>query len=279
MALPSTCRIGGDLTVSRLGFGTTGLTDWDGAIDRAASISVVRAFVDLGGNFIDTADAYDLGLNEELIAEALHPYPPGVVIATKVGLTQPSIDEWVPCGRPEYLRQQVELCRRRLRVDRLDLLQLHRLDPLVPLADQIGTLAALRAEGAIRHIGLSEVSVAELIAAREIAPIATVQNFYNITNRQHEDVLDYCTAERIPFIPFLPVANGSYAHEPGPLRDVALDLGAPPVAVALSWLLHRSPVMLPIPGTVSLAHLAENMGALGLPLPSDQLTKLDAIAS
>lgn len=278
MTSARTCTIGGDLTVDRLGFGAMRLTDWSGPADRAASIAVARAAVDLGVTFFDTADAYDLGLNEELLADALRPYPPGLVIGTKVGRSRPSRDEWTPLGRPEYLRQQAELCRRRLRLDRLDLLQLHRIDPLVPFADQIGALCRLREDGVARHLGLSEVTVEELVTAREIAPIASVQNLYNVTDRRHEDVLDYCTAEGIAFIPWLPIANGTHAARTGPLADIAAELGATPAQVALAWLLHRSPVVIPIPGTSSLAHLAENTAAADLTLDPEQYARLDQLA-
>ncbi len=270
-----TCGLG-DLSVGRLGFGAMRLTDWDGPTDPAASIAIARAFVDLGGTFIDTADSYDLGANEELLAAALHPYPAGLVIGTKVGRTRASIDEWTPLGRPEYLRQQAELCRRRLRVDRLDLLQLHRIDPLVPFAEQLGALRQLREDGVVRHIGLSEVTVGELERAREIVPIVSVQNLYNLTDRRHEDVLDHCTAEGIAFIPWLPIANGTHAARTGPLAEVAAELDATPTQVALAWLLHRSPVIIPIPGTSSLTHLAENTAAATLTLTPDQYARLDA---
>jgi pyridoxine 4-dehydrogenase len=275
----STFRLGGDLPVRRLGFGAMRLTDWAGPADRARSIAVARAAVDLGITFIDTADSYDLGCNEELLAEALHPYPPGLVIATKAGHATPGPDEWVPLGRPEYLRQQAELSLRRLRVDRLDLFQLHRIDPQVPLADQFGALKQLQDEGKVRHVGLSEVDTTQLDAARSIVDIASVQNRYHLTDRRHEDVLDHCERAGIAFIPWLPIGNGRHTDRHGPLAAVAAELGATPAQVALTWLLHRSPVTIPIPGTSSAAHLAENARADEVALSQDQYDRLDALAA
>jgi aryl-alcohol dehydrogenase-like predicted oxidoreductase len=269
-----TFLIGGDLPVGRLGFGAMRLTDWAGPADRPRSIAVARAAVDLGVTFIDTADAYDLGANEELLAAALHPYPDGLVIATKAGHCRPSAGEWIPLGRPEYLRQQAELSLRRLRVDRIDLFQLHRIDPHVPLADQLGALRQLQVEGKVRHVGLSEVDIGQLAAARSVLDVASVQNLYNFTDRTYDDVLDECTRAGIAFIPWLPIANGAHADRHGPLRAVATEAGATPAQVALAWLLHRSPAMIPIPGTSSIDHLTENMAAATLPLTAAHYDRL-----
>jgi len=239
---------------------------------------VLRRTVELGINFIDTADSYGPGISEELIAEALHPYPAELVIATKAGLTRTGPNEWHPVGRPAYLRQQAELSLRRLKLDRLDLLQLHRIDPEVPLADQIGELKALQDEGKVAAIGLSEVSVAELRAAAEIAEIATVQNLYNLTNRRSESVLSYATEQGIGFIPWYPIAAGELAKPGGPVDQVAKAAGASPGQVALAWLLARSPVMLPIPGTSQVAHLEQNVAAAGVRLSPEQVQELtDAV--
>lgn len=266
---PNTIVIGGDLPVSRLGFGALRLrpSDW------AGSIAVARRAVVLGVRLIDTADSYDLGQNEELLAEALHPYPDGLVIATKAGRLHPG-DDWADCGQPEYLRQQAELSLRRLRVQTIDLFQLHRIDRKVPFEDQIGTLKRLRDEGKVRHVGLSEVSVDELERARRIVPIASVQNLYNLTNRRSEDVLDYCEREGIAFLPWLPVAPTTAASGDDPLARIASRLGASPTQVSLAWLLHRSPVMLPIPGTSSITHLEENVRAGDIRLSTEDFEQL-----
>ncbi|WIV61311.1 aldo/keto reductase [Amycolatopsis nalaikhensis] len=273
--MTSTYTFEGGFSVRRLGFGAMRLTEWDHVRDGAADVA--RRAAELGVTFFDTADAYDLGLNEELLADALHPFE-GLFIATKCGHARPSRGEWVPLGRPEYLRQQAELSLRRLRVERLDLLQLHRLDPKVSLADQIGALARLRDEGKIARIGLSEVTVAQLGEARAIAPIASVQNRYNLTDCASEDVLEYCEREGIAFIPWLPIARGDHATASGALGKVAADLGATPAQVSLAWLLHRSPVVIPIPGTSSLAHLEENCGAAELALSGDDFEELSKSA-
>jgi len=269
-------------TVHRLGFGAmriTGAGVWGEPADRPEAVAVLRRAVELGVNLIDTADSYGPGISEEIIAEALHPYPDGLLIATKVGFTRTGPDEWHVVGRPPYLRQQAELSLRRLQVDRLDLLQLHRIDPQVPLADQVGELKALQDEGKVAAIGLSEVSVAELEAAAEFAEIVSVQNLYNLTNRRAEPVLDYATEHGIGFIPWAPIAAGGLAKPGGPVDQIARATGATPGQVALAWLLARSPAMLPIPGTSRVAHLEENVAAAGLRLDEQQLAELSAAAS
>jgi pyridoxine 4-dehydrogenase len=272
----STITIGGDLTVGRLGFGALRLAGEPTRRDRPAAIAVVRRAVELGVTFIDTADSYDFGSNEELLAEALYPYSPDVVIGTKAGQINLG-RQWIPLGRPEYLRQQAELSLRRLRLDQLGLYQLHRIDPTVPLADQIGALRLLQDQGKVRHIGLSEVTVAQLAEAGKIAPIASVQNRYNLTDRASEDVLDYCEQRGIAFIPWLPVATVTGGRAGAALTSIARRYDATPAQLALAWLLHRSPVMLPIPGTTSREHLAENVAAAGITLDPAALAELDGI--
>ncbi|SEG89832.1 Predicted oxidoreductase [Thermomonospora echinospora] len=268
-------RIGGDITVRRLGFGAMQLpTEPDEA--RKASIAVARRAVELGVTLIDTAYLYGWGANEELLVEALYPYPDEVLITTKVGVVPPDPPrEAALCGRPEVLRDQVERALRRLRVDRLDLLQLHRIDPEVPLADQVGTLGELQAEGKIGHIGLSEVTVAELDQARQIIDVASVQNRYNVLDREHDAVLEACAAAGIAFLPWRPVLPAA-AEPPGEIATVAAELGATAAQVALAWLLDRSPVVLPIPGTASIEHLEENVAAASLRLSDDQRSRLNA---
>ncbi|MFD9961519.1 aldo/keto reductase [Amycolatopsis sp. NPDC058986] len=272
-SVETTLRIGGDLPVHRLGLGAMRLHSTTPAV-RAASISTARRAVEIGVTFIDTADAYELGLNEEMLAEALHPYPDGLVIATKGGHARPG-GAWVPLGRPEYLRQQAELSLRRLRVERIDLYQLHRVDSKVPFAEQIGALRQLRDEGKVRHIGLSEVSVEQLVEAQRITPIVSVQNRYNLTDRASEAVLEHCEAHGIAFIPWLPIKPSVTSD--GPLAEIAARLGATPAQVALAWLLRRSPVLLPIPGTSSTRHLEENFAAAGLELSTKDYSGLDAL--
>jgi pyridoxine 4-dehydrogenase len=265
--------IGGDLSVPRLGFGAMRLTGPPANLDRDTASAIARRAVDLGVRFFDTADSYDLGDNEELLARALN--HPDVVIATKGGRINLG-SSWFDLGRPEYLRQQAELSLRRLRVDRIDLYQLHRIDAAVPLADQIGALRQLRDEGKIRHVGLSEVTVAQLAEAERITPIAAVQNRYNLTDRAGDDVLAYCERRGIAFIPWLPVHPRTWSGGSHPITAVAARLGASPVQVALAWLLHRSPVILPIPGTSSMAHLEQNVAAAGLELSTEDF---DALSS
>jgi pyridoxine 4-dehydrogenase len=268
--------LGGKMPVTRLGYGAmriTGKGIWGDPPDRAASIEVLRRAVDLGVDFIDTADSYGPFVSEDLIRQALHPYD-GVTIATKGGLVRTGPDQWESVGRPEYLRQCVEMSLRRLGVERIALYQLHRIDPLVPLADQIGVLDNMRREGKIALIGLSEVSVEEITQARLLAPIASVQNLYNVVNRTSEAVLDYCEREGLGFIPWFPVATGSLAKPRGKIARIARESGATPAQLALAWLLHRSPVMLPIPGTNSVAHLEENVGAARVELTDAEFAQI-----
>ena len=279
-AASGTFTIGGDLTVNRLGYGTMQLTGpgvWDYPADRETPVAVLRRAVELGVNLIDSADAYGPYVTDEFIRTALHPYADDVVIATKVGFTRQGPNQWIPVGRPEYLRQQTELNLRNLGVDRIDLLQLHRIDPKVPLAEQLGELKKLQDEGKVRHIGLSEVSVAELEEAREIVDIVSVQNLYNLTNRGAEDVLDYAEANSIAFIPWFPLATGKLAGEGSPLAELAAAHGSTPSQLALAWLLRRSPVVTPIPGTSSIAHLEDNVAAAGITLTDDEFAALTAI--
>jgi pyridoxine 4-dehydrogenase len=272
-----TFAIGGDLPVWRLGFGAMQLTGpgvWGEPPDRTAAIAVLRRAIELGINLIDTADSYGPATNEELIREALYPYPAGLVIATKAGLLRPGPNQWVPLGRPAYLRQECEMSLRRLRVERIDLFQLHRIDPTVPAEDQFGLLRDLQSEGKVRHVGLSEVSVADIEAARRLVAIASVQNRYNLADRNSEGVLDYCTLHRIGFIPWFPLATGKLAKAGGPLARVAERPGARPAQVAIAWLLRKSPVMLPIPGTSNVQHLEENVAAALLELDSSMMKEL-----
>ncbi len=279
--LSDTFAIGGDLTVHRLGYGAMQLPGpgvWGEPADRDGALAVLRAAVEQGVDLIDTADSYGPLVSEQLIAEALHPYPEDLVVATKAGLTRQGPGIWTPVGRPAYLRQQVELSLRHLRVERIDLIQLHRIDPDVPLADQLGAFRELQQEGKVRHIGVSEVSVAELEAAREIVDVVSVQNLYNLTNRQSQDVLDHATEHGIAFIPWFPIATGDLAAPDSPVADIARELDATPAQVALAWLLQKSPVVLPIPGTKSVDHLTENMGAARLSLSPEDVARLDALA-
>ncbi len=264
--------------VNRLGFGAmriTGQGIWGEPEDRGVARDVVRRAVELGIDFIDTADAYGPDVSEEIIAEAIHPYGK-VKIATKVGNTRTGPDEWIPLGRPEYLRQQAEKSLRRLKVDTLDLLQLHRIDPKVDADEQFAVLAALQSEGKVTALGLSEVSVAEIEQAAKHFRVATVQNQFNLTDRKSEDVLDYCEANGIGFIPWAPIASGDLAAPGGPVSKAAERLGATDGQVALAWLLRRSPAILPIPGTGSIGHLEENTKAAGLELDDDTFAELNA---
>jgi pyridoxine 4-dehydrogenase len=276
-----TFDIGGDLPVHRLGFGAmrvTGPGIWGPPADHDEALRVLRRAVDLGVTFIDTADSYGPGVSEELIHEALSPYPDDLVIATKAGFARTGPNEWIPVGRPEYLIQQAELSLRRLGVERIDLMQLHRIDPKVPLADQLGAFQQLQEQGKIRHIGLSEVTVDDLERARKITPIVSVQNLYNLVNRQSEAVLDHAEKEGLAFIPWFPVATGDLARRGGPLDELARTHGASPAQLALAWLLRRSPVMLPIPGTSKVSHLEDNVGAALIELSDDDFVALAQVA-
>jgi len=276
-----TFSIGGDLPVVRLGYGTMQLLGdgaWGPPRDHDEAIAVLRRSVELGVTFFDTADAYGPGVAEDLLREALHPYADDVVIATKAGLTRQGPNRWEPLGRPAYLRQQAELSLRRLGVDVLDLFQLHRVDSEVPFEDQIGELKNLQDEGKVRHIGLSEVDVDQVKRAQEIATIATVQNLFNLTTRSAEDLLDYSTEQGIGFIPWFPLATGGLAKDSGPLEELSKEHGATPSQLALAWLLKRSPVILPIPGTSRVAHLEDNVGAAAITLTDEQFTSLSQVA-
>jgi pyridoxine 4-dehydrogenase len=264
-----TITLGGDLSVNRLGFGAMRLTGpgvWGDPDNPEEALRVLRRAVELGVNFIDTADAYGPFVSELLIRKALHPYPKGLVIATKAGLTRQGPNRWAPVGRAEYLRQQVELSLRHLGVERIDLLQLHRIDPKVPVAESVGELAKLQKEGKIRHLGLSEVSIAQLEEAQKTAPISSVQNQFNLSNRSSEPLLDYAAKHGIAFIPWYPLATGALARPGSPLMKLAEQHGASPSQLALAWLLRRSPASLPIPGTASVKHLEENVAAAQLRL-------------
>ncbi|MDH6139547.1 MULTISPECIES: aldo/keto reductase [Kitasatospora] len=276
-----TFALGGDLTVNRLGYGAMQLTGpgiWGDPKDPEEAVRVLRRAVELGVNLIDTADSYGPFVSEQLIRKALHPYTDGLVIATKAGLTRQGPDQWLPVGRPEYLRQQLELSLRHLGVERIDLYQLHRIDPQVPLAEQLGALTDLQRQGKIRHIGLSEVTVAQLTEARQHAEIVSVQNLYNLADRSAEAVLEHAEAGGIAFIPWFPMATGELARPGGPLDAAAKQHGATPAQLALAWLLRRSPVLLPIPGTSSVAHVEENTAAAQLSLTDGEFQALaDAV--
>jgi pyridoxine 4-dehydrogenase len=273
-----TFEIGGDLEVHRLGFGAMRITGdgiWGPPADHDAAIATLKGVRELGIDFIDTADSYGPYVSEDLIHEALHPYD-GIVVATKGGLTRHGPNEWPILGRPEYLRQCCLMSLRRLGVETIDLWQLHRIDPKVPREEQFGEMKALQDEGKVRHLGLSEVSVEEIKAAQEVFEVTTVQNMYNLTNRDAEDVLDYCAEQGIGFIPWFPLAAGKLAEPGGPVAEIAERHDATTGQVALAWLLARSPVMLPIPGTGSVEHLRENAAAAGLELSDDELEEIAA---
>jgi aryl-alcohol dehydrogenase-like predicted oxidoreductase len=269
----------GDLPVHRLGFGSMQLTGegvWGDPKDPDEAVRVLRRAVELGVTLIDTADSYGPVVAERLIAQALAPYADDLVIATKAGLTRQGPDVWTPVGHPAYLRQQAELSLRNLRIEQIGLFQLHRIDPEFPLEDQVGELAKLQEEGKIRHIGLSEVSVEQIEAASKIATIATVQNLYNLANRAAEDVLVHCEQHGIGFIPWFPLATGELSRPGGRLDTLAAAKGATPAQLALAWLLRRSPVMLPIPGTSKVAHLEENIAAAEITLTDEEYAALES---
>jgi pyridoxine 4-dehydrogenase len=270
----------GDLNVNRLGFGAMRITGpgiWGEPEDPDEAKAVLRRAVEFGINLIDTADIYGPEVSERLIAKALHPYPEGLVIATKGGLTRPEPDRLVPDGRPEHLREACEGSLRRLGVDRIDLYQFHTPDPNVPFEDSVWALAQLRDEGKVRHVGLSNVGVRELEIAIDIVPVVSVQNRYNLTDRSSEAVLQACEREGVGFIPWFPLATGRLARPGGPLDEIAARHDATPSQVALAWLLGHSPAMLPIPGTSSVAHLVENVAAAALGLTEDERADLDRI--
>jgi pyridoxine 4-dehydrogenase len=278
---PEEFDLGGDMRVRRLGFGSmqlTGRSAWGEPEDRDQSIRVLRRAVEAGVNLIDTAEAYGPHVAEVLIREALAPYPEDLVIATKGGLVRPTPGSMAPLGRPEFLRQGVEMSLRRLGLDCIDLYQLHRIDPNVPVEDQIGALVEFQSEGKIRHIGLSEVSVADLEHVRKLTPIVSVQNLHNLTTRKSQDVLEYATEHRIAFMPWQPLATGALAA-PGSVLDAAAKRHeVTPAQLALAWLLHVSPVILPIPGTSKVAHLEENLAAASIALTESEISELTALA-
>jgi len=274
-----TFSIGGDMTVHRLGFGAVRITGpgiWGAPLDPAEAKKAVKRVPELGIDFIDTADSYGPHVSEEILAEALAPYPKGMVVATKGGLTRHGPESWLPVGRPEYLRQCAVLSARRLRQDRIDLWQLHRIDKKVPREEQFDCIAQLQRDGIVRHAGLSEVSVEEIEAAGKHFKVATVQNLYNLVNRQSEDVLEHCEKHGIGFIPWFPLAAGSLARPGSLLDEIAKGRGVTTSAVALAWLLRRSPVMLPIPGTGQARHLEENVAGAGVKLSDEEFRALDA---
>jgi aryl-alcohol dehydrogenase-like predicted oxidoreductase len=280
-AASGTFSLGGDLTVNRLGFGAMRIVGegvWGEPKDAEQSKRVVRKAVELGVNFIDTADAYGPDVSERLIAEALAPYAKGVVIATKGGLTRQGPGKWLPVGRPEYLQQQVEMSLRILKLERIDLWQLHRIDPKVPVEESLGVIAEMQKQGKIRHVGLSEVKPHEIDQAREVVEVVSVQNKYNIGDRAHDDVVDYCTKNNIAFIPWFPVAAGKLAQPGGPLDAAAKKHGVTVGQLSLAWLLQRSPVILPIPGTSSVDHLEENIAAGDVKLEPADWAEIEAAA-
>jgi len=279
-ARSGTVRLGGDLPVRRLGFGAMQLTGkgvWGEPADPDECRRVLRRAVELGVDFIDTADSYGPHVADRLIAEALYPYPEGLVIATKAGFERTGPNKWHTNGRPEHLRASCEESLRRLRLDRIDLFQLHRVDHKVPADEQFGVLAELQREGKVRHVGLSEVTVEQVEAARRVLPIVSVQNRYNLAERDAEDVLDHCEREGIAFIPWYPLLTGKLAEGDGPLAQAARRLDATPAQVALAWLLRRSPVMLPIPGTSKVAHLEQNVDAALLELSDEEYEELERV--
>jgi pyridoxine 4-dehydrogenase len=276
-----TFSLGGDLPVNRLGYGAMRITGegiWGEPKDPAAAKKVLQRAVELGVNFIDTSDAYGPDVSERLIGEALAPYEGGVVIATKGGLTRQGPNKWLPVGRPEYLQQQVEMSLRRLKLERIELWQLHRIDAKVPVEESLAVIKDFQKAGKIRHVGLSEVKPKEIEQARKVIDIVSVQNKYNIGDREHEDTLDYCTKNNIAFIPWYPVAAGKLAQPGGKLDTLAKQHGATVSQLSLAWLLHRSPVILPIPGTSSVEHLEENIGAADVKLSDAEWKEIEEAA-
>jgi len=276
MAGDGTMQLGA-LSVRRLGFGTMQLTGpgvWGPPRDHSGAVAVLRRGVELGVNLIDTADSYGPNVAEELIREALQPYPDGLIIATKAGFTRSGPNEWHENGDPDYLRQQCEGSLRRLGVEQIDLFQLHRIDPRVDADEQFGALKALRDEGKVREVGLSQVSVDQIEAARRVVPVVSVQNLYNIAQREDDDVVNHCEQNQIGFIPWFPLGSGKFSAAGGPLEEVATECDATVHQICLAWLLRRSPVMLPIPGTSSLEHLEENCGAMNVTLSNGAYQEL-----
>jgi len=281
MSISKTFKLGGDLEINRLGYGAmriTGAGIWGEPADRESAKQVLRRAVELGVNFIDTADSYGPAVSEPLIGEALFPYAPGVAVATKAGLTRTGPNVWLPVGRPEYLTQEVEMSLRYLKKETLELWQLHRIDPKVPVEESLGAIKKLQEQGKIRHVGLSEVNVAEIEQARKVIEIVSVQNEYNIGNRKSEEVLEYCDKNNIAFIPWFPVASGKLAQPGGKLDTAAKKHNATVSQLSLAWLLHRSPVVLPIPGTSSVEHLEENVKAQDVELSDQEWAEIEASA-
>lgn len=280
-AASGTFSLAGELIVNRLGFGSMQLTGtgvWGEPADPDECVRVLRRAVELGVTLIDTADSYGPFVAERLIRRALHPYPDDLVIATKAGLTRPGPGEWVPNGHPDHLRARVHLSLKNLGVDRIDLIQLHRVDRAVPLEDQVGTLKELQDEGLVGHIGLSEVGITQLEAASEVAPIVSVQNRYNLTDRRSEELLDYAEEHQIGFMPWFPLATGTLAGPGSVLSEIAQRRSTTPSQLALAWLLRRSTVMLPIPGTSSVAHLEDNVSAAAIELTEDEVREIGQLA-
>ncbi|WP_144312462.1 aldo/keto reductase [Terriglobus saanensis] len=281
MKTSKTFQLGGDLEINRLGYGAmriTGAGIWGEPADRESAKRVLRRAVELGVNFIDTADSYGPAVSEPLIGEALFPYAKGVVVATKAGLTRTGPNVWPAVGRPEYLTQQVEMSLRYLKKDVLDLWQLHRIDPKVPVEESLGAIKKLQEQGKIRHVGLSEVNVAQIEQARKVIEIVSVQNEYNLGNRKSEEVLEYCDKNNLAFIPWFPVASGKLAQPGGKLDTIAKKHDATVSQLSLAWLLHRSPVILPIPGTTSVEHLEENVKAQDVELSDAEWAEIEAAA-
>lgn len=279
MSVQKTFKLGGDLEVNRLGFGAMRITGegiWGEPADREEAKRVLKRTVELGVNFIDTADSYGPYVSEELIGESLAPYAPGVVIATKGGLVRTGPNKWLPVGRPEYLEQEVLMSLRRLKLEKIDLWQLHRIDEKVPVKESLAPILELQKAGKIRRIGLSEVKVPEIEEVRKFADVVSVQNMYNLTQRQHEDVLNYCEKEGIAFIPWFPVASGKLAQPGGKLDEISKKHGASVSQLSIAWLLHRSPVMVPIPGTSKVKHLEENVKAADVELSDAEMQEIEA---